>query len=77
MFEDNPPRSKRGELYPAYSQSITQRRDPSSKKFAGNKSLCPKTISYGAEFFSSNSDFEIKSDNIFECELLLSYKNLT
>ena len=43
----SPPRSKRGEFKPPYSQSISHSLSPSSRILAASKSLCPITISTG------------------------------
>ena len=55
LFEARPPRSKSGELKPAYSQSTSQSRLPSSMMFAASRSLWPKTRSIGPTARSSSS----------------------
>ena len=52
-LDASPPRSKSGVLNPAYSQSTSQSRAPSSRMFAGSRSLCPKTSSTGPVAASS------------------------
>ena len=47
LLEARPPRSNSGELKPAYSQSTSHSRLPSSMKLAGSRSLWPNTISIG------------------------------
>ena len=55
LLEARPPRSNSGELNPAYSQSTSQSRLPSSMKLAASRSLWPKTTSIGPTAASSRA----------------------